>query len=89
MALHLRLIPDDVRPAVGKDIGDLRLLHVHRNVDEHGTRTAAGGDVECLVENGGNISRLLDNVAVFGEGGGGASDVRLLKDVRDSESLRT
>lgn len=81
MPLHPRLIADDVHRKIVIKIGDRPLLHIDGHVDEHRAGTAGGGDVKGLLKDPGNVLRPADDVAVLGEGLGGAGDVRFLKDV--------
>ena len=59
MPLYLRLVADDIRLAVRKRIRDLRLLHIHRNIDKYRTRTAAGGDIKASLKTAGMSSACL------------------------------
>ena len=57
------------------------LLNIAGNVDMHRAGTAGGGDVECLLDDAGQLGGILDQIGVLGKGRHGAGDVHLLKDV--------
>ena len=81
MALGARLVSDDIRLfRIGKLLNGSK-LDVDRDIDEHRTRPAGGGDVEGLLEDAGEVARILDQIAAFCEGLARAGDVRLLEDV--------
>ena len=80
--LDLRLIAPDIdRLGITEGMGQLPVLHVDGNVDEDRALPAGGGDVERLLEDAGDIVRVLDQVAVFDEGLRGPAHIGLLEHV--------
>ena len=63
-------------------------LQIARNIDEHGTRTASRGDIECLAERLGKVVGRLQKEAVLHDGHGDAHNVRLLERVSADDSAR-
>ena len=57
----------------------LRLEHVLGDIDQHGTGTAAGGDVKRLVDDLRQVFQLLDQVVVLGAGSRDAERIGFLK----------
>ena len=60
-------------------IGAIGELHILGDVDQHGTRTARGRDVERLVNGIGQLIRVLNQPVMLGAGAGDANGVRFLK----------
>ena len=90
---HLLRISFGIRP-VAADIDLLRIdklfpelchLDISRNIDQHRTLAAGGGDVKGLLEDPRNIVRIFDQIAVFYEGFRGAAHVCFLEHVLAQE----
>ena len=60
-------------------------LNILGDVDDHRAGATAGGDVEGLVQDGGQVSRALHQIVMLGAGAGNADRIALLEGVRPDQ----
>ena len=80
VALYRGLVAPNVH-GLGIHRLELRLLHIDGNINEHGTRTSGGGNVERLLHHSGDALNVLYQIAMFNEGSHSAGDVHLLENI--------
>ena len=81
VAPHTGLVASNGHFLHGSELFQCLVLNVNGNVDKHRAGTAGGGDVEGLRHHPGQRFRVLDQIAVFDEGGDGAGDIHLLENI--------